>query len=503
MAPDGGGGRPWWLPAPVVAIVAGLCLAASVPPWGWWPLAPVGIALLDRLLAGQPARQRSRRTWLVAAAWLYPAMLWMFDLTPPGYLVAGALYSTYFAVAAALTPPGRGRRLVLPGAIALAELARWSFPFGGVPLAHLALGQADTPWAAVVRVGGPLLLVVLVVVVGQALSAAVDRDAPAVLGAGIAVAVILLATVVHPRATVVDRLDAAVVQGGGPQRTRASADQQPVVLARTVEATGLIDRPVELVVWPENVVNPGPALDLDDAAEAVREAAADTGAVVLPGWFYRVEEDGEVVGSVNFTSAVTPDGTEVDRYDKVRTVPFGEFVPFRPLIEVFSDDVPASDVIPGTGDAVLDTPVGPIGVAISWEAFFEHRTRDAVRDGAQLLVNPTNGSSYWLTQVQTQQLASNRLRALESDRWLLQAAPTGFSGIYTPDGELLGRTAISERAAVTATVELRRGRTLASIVGPWPVALYGVTAVLAGLALRRRGGPDPSAAADRVRAGAG
>ena len=63
--------------------------------------------------------------------------------------------------------------------------------------------------------------------------------------------------------------------------------------------------------------------------------------------------------------------------------------------------------------------------------------RKVLTDGAELLVNPTNGSSYWLTQVQTQQVASNRLRALETDRWLLQAAPTGFSAIYSPDGEVL------------------------------------------------------------------
>jgi apolipoprotein N-acyltransferase len=473
--------------APVLAVASGLAIAASMPPWGWWPLALVGLAGVDRLLAGQPGRRRFGRMWLVAAAWLYPAMLWMADLTLPGYLVAGAFYAAYFGVAAVVTPPGGGRRLVLPGAIALAELARWSFPFGGVPLAHLALSQADTPWAVVVRVGGPLLLVVLVVVAGQALSAAVERRWPVVAAAGAVVALAVAAASVHPRASVVGAIDAAVVQGGGPQGTRASPDQQPVTLARTVEATGLVDRPVELIVWPENVVNPGTFLDHATAARTVRDVAAEHRAVVLPGWFYRVFDDQDrLLGGVNFTSAVTPEGDEVDRYDKVRIVPFGEFVPFRPLIELFTDEVPASDVIPGTDPPVLDTPVGRVGVAISWEAFFEHRTRHAVREGAELLTNPTNGSSYWLTQVQTQQVASNQLRALEADRWLLQASPTGFSGVYSPDGEVVARTAVSERAAVAATVELRQGRTLASVVGPWPVVLYGLAAVAASLVAARR-----------------
>ena len=69
-------------------VVGGLCIAASVPPWGWWPLAFVGIAVLDRLIAGQPWVRRFRRTWLVAFAWLLPGLLWMWDFTAPGYLLA-------------------------------------------------------------------------------------------------------------------------------------------------------------------------------------------------------------------------------------------------------------------------------------------------------------------------------------------------------------------------------------------------------------------------------
>jgi apolipoprotein N-acyltransferase len=479
----------------VLAIGGGFALAASVPPWGWWPLAFVGIALIDRTIAGQPAGTRFARMWLAAAAWLYPAMVWMADMTLPGYLVAGAAYAAYFGAAAALTPPGPSRRLVLPGAVALAELARWSFPFGGVPLAHLALSQADTPWAAVVRLGGPLLLVALVVVVGQALSAAVEGRWRAVAGAAAVVAVTLVATWAHPRASVVGEAAAAVVQGGGPQRTRASPDQQPVVLARAVEATRHLDAAVDLVVWPENVVNPGRYLSFATARDTVREVAAETDAVLLAGWFHRVSDEGRVVGSVNYVTATAPDGTELGRYDKVRTVPFGEFVPLRGLIELVNDDIPATDVIPGTAPPVLDTPAGRLGVAISWEAFFEHRVRHAVRAGAEVLVNPTNGSSYWLTLVQTQQVASNQLRALEADRWLVQAAPTGFSAVISPDGAVLARTGVSERATITWTVERRQGRTLASVVGPWPVALYGAAAVAAGLVAGRigRGGSSPAA----------
>ena len=112
-------------------------------------------------------------------------------------------------------------------------------------------------------------------------------------------------------------------------------------------------------------------------------------------------------------------------------------------------------------------------------------------EGAQLLTNPTNGSSYWLTQVQTQQVASNQLRAMENDRWVLQVAPTGLSAVISPDGTVQQRTGVSERRTLQATVEMRSGRTLASVVGPWPVVGYGVASAALGFALvirnRRRG----------------
>ena len=157
-------------------------------------------------------------------------------------------------------------------------------------------------------------------------------------------------------------------------------------------------------------------------------------------------------------------------YHKVRTVPFGEYVPLRSFVERFAEDaLPPRDTKSGTGPAVVDTPLGPLGVSISWEIFFEHRVRDAVNNGAQILLNPTNGSSYWLTIVQAQQIASSQLRALETGRWVLQAAPTGFSAIITSDGDVVDRTSVSEQRVIEGVVELRSGKTLAVRVGIWPM----------------------------------
>ncbi|MGV3758851.1 MAG: hypothetical protein ACO1PW_04810, partial [Actinomycetota bacterium] len=140
----------------VSALAAGGLLCLSLPPFGWWPLAFVGLAWLDRLIEDQPAGTRFRRGWLVAMGCFVPSLSWMTALTFPGYLIACVAYAAIVGAGVAAAPPGRGRWLALVGTWTLAELLRWSWPFGGVPLANLAIGQVAGPLAPVLRVGGPV-----------------------------------------------------------------------------------------------------------------------------------------------------------------------------------------------------------------------------------------------------------------------------------------------------------------------------------------------------------
>ena len=198
----------------------------------------------------------------------------------------------------------------------------------------------------------------------------------------------------------------------------------------------------------------------------------------MPPWWsapWRATED----GFRNAALVIDADGEFTDRFEKVRRVPFGEYVPFRSTLSRFAGDaLPARDAIVGEGPATVETDVGTFGVVISWEVFFANRARDAIRNGGEVLLNPTNGSSYWLTIVQTQQVASSRLRAMETGRWVLQAAPTGLTAIITPDGEVLDRTAVSERAVVQGTVETRAGLTIYTRVGDWPMLVLALGLVL-------------------------
>ena len=234
-----------------------------------------------------------------------------------------------------------------------------------------------------------------------------------------------------------------------------------IVTDRHVEATRTIepDDSLDLVVWPENVID-----TVDFAtSEQLRLVAAEAARLGVP-FAVGITEDvpGQPGRVTNAQVVVTPDGRVTSRYDKVRRVPFGEYVPLRGLLEAVGapvDQVP-TNAIAGTGPAVIELPDGTrLAVVISWEVFFGGRAREGVKNGGEAILNPTNGASYTGTIVQTQQVASSRLRAIETGRWLVQVSPTGFSELVTPDGDVIDRTAVSERAIVRGTVELRTGRT--------------------------------------------
>lgn len=474
-------GRFWKIIGACVA--AGLLLGAAVPPVGLWPAAFAGIVVLDRLIAGQRAKVRFGRGWIVGSAWLFPTLWWMHDMTLPGYVIACIAYAAMFAGGVALCPPGRARWLALPGGIVLAEYLRWSWPFGGVPLANFAIAEVGGPLAAVARVGSAIGLVWLTVVIGVALSALLDRRWIAgAVAAAVAASVVGYAAVA-PRGHAVGSLRVAAVQGGGPQGTRVEDTDMRQVFLRHLRESAKVRQPVDLVVWPEDVVDPGGRVADHREGRELAALARQLRAPLIVG----VVEDAGETHFHNAALAYAADGRVVDRYEKVHRVPFGEYVPMRSLLTtVAGDSLPDSDAIPGHGPATLDTPAGRVGVVISWEVFFPARSRDAIGNGGRVLLNPTNGSSFTGTQVQTQQVASSRLRAIETGRWVVQAAPTGFSAIITPDGKVVQRTAISEAAVVQGRVELRTGLTVANRLGDWPALGASVLGIAAAWVLERR-----------------
>ena len=457
-------------------------VAASLPPVGLWPLAVVGIIGIDWAIRDAPVAARFRRGWLAGVALMGPTTWWMRELTLPGWALASLGLGALLGVAVVAVPPRAGRWVALPGAWVLFEAVRGRWPFGGVPLSTLAVGQVSGPLAPVARVGGGLLVGAVTVAAAVAAAAAMRRQHRSALVAAGAVVAALVLAVTAPAGVGSGRwLTVDVVQGGGPQGTYARDTDAGDVVDRHLAASRSARRDADLVLWPEDILDVEAPFEARDEGRQVIEMSRRLRGVLVVGV---IEESGD-----RFTNEAVAlrGGRVVDRVGKQRRVPFGEFVPFRSLVEPLAPAMmPRRDAVVGRGPAVLNTPAGPFGVVISWEVFFGDRARDAIGNGGQLLLNPTNGSSFTGTQVQSQQVASSRLRAIETGRWVLQAAPTGFSVVINPEGRVQQRTGVSERAVLRADVELRRGRTWAVAFGDWPAVLLGAGLVGAGRALARR-----------------
>lgn len=477
--------RPERLRTAATCIASGVALCLSLPPFGFWPLAAVGLVGLDRMIADQPARVRFRRGWLVAMGCFVPSLIWMTALTAPGYLIACVAYAGMLGAGVAAAPPGRGRWLALAGTWTLAELVRWTWPFGGVPLANLAIGQAAGPLAPVLRVGGGLLLVLVTVLAGQATAAAIRQAWRPAAGLVAIALVVVLGSTVAPHGHDVGTAEVALVQGGGEQGTRKIDTGVIEVFEKHVEATSLVEPPVDLVVWPEDVIDTDGDFTSDPWADVVGDLARVLDAPMIVGTVEGAGPDAFRNGAV----LVDASGEVVDRYDKVHRVPFGEYVPFRPLLaQLAGDALPDRDALIGELPGHLDVP-GPVGRAatpLSWEIFFPDRIREGVEEGARLVLNPTNGSSFSGTIVQTQQVASSRMRAIESGRWVVQVAPTGFTAVIDDDGTVLERSSISEQRVIQREVQLREGLTIYTRLGNLPGLLAAALLIAAGWAIERR-----------------
>lgn len=452
---------------------SGLLAALSLGPWGWWPLAVIGLAVLYvELRPMADWRRRLTTAWTFLVGYHLLALVWMVDLTAPGFVVSIPILSVIMAAPLAVPTRPVAAPVALPAALMLGDAWSWVIPFGGVPMGNLALGQVNGPLLVVARAGGPLAVVLcvglLAAALGEVARSARDRElpGPAALGPAGLVLLAVAAGVAAPAGTVVGTQTVSTVQGGGRLGTNAVNSDLGSVYERHLEATSQVPDG-SFVVWPESAVT------VDDDFDGSREQlelsalAVERQLTFLVGVTQRREDTAD-----NLAVVIGPDGSVVDEYSKVHLVPFGEYIPLRSVVDPFADlSLIPREFIAGEGDGVVDTPIGPVAVGISFEVYFTERIRSGVNAGGVFVANPTLASSYRTTHVPEQSLASARLRAVETGRWVVQSSTTGYTGIVDPDGTVVGRTGLREQAVITETIELREGQTWAMRTGKAPITV--------------------------------
>ena len=497
----------------------GALAVLSLPPWGVWLLAPVGIGLWLRFCNRRAERWRDRLE-VAGAFWLGAYVLglfWMTELTVPGWIAAVPVETLIMALPASfISPSGWRRAATVPAALVLGEAVRWRVPFGGVPMSNLALGQVEGPWLGAAVLAGPLGAIALVGVGAVAVERICAREWCAVSWPALVALGVPIAALAVPSTTVDATVNVAVVQAGGELGTSVDTPQSSVRSRHLDTVSAWLDDPgraagggstrsagaigdadgtsggaasvaasaaVDLMVWSESSnSSDGPLEDSPQLAEL--EALAQALDAVLIANFYERTADNQRFR--NATVAIDPAGGSADRYDKAHLVPFGEYVPLRSLVDRFADlSLIAREAIAGEGPGVLTTAHGDLAAVTSFEVYFSDLVRDGVRAGGRIVVNPTLASSYSTSVVPAQSLASARLRAVETGRWVLQSSTTGYSAIVSPTGEVIRRSELRESVVLDAEAELRSGTTPATALGSWPLIAISAVALIGAVVLRR------------------
>lgn len=479
-----------------VAFIAGVGTLGGFAPWSWWSLAILGPAFLLWLWRDASPRTAARYGFLfglglfgAGISWVYVSLHDFGGMPAPLAGLTVLLLVAYLALFPALAGwmqarwfAGSPARIVLVAPV-LWVLMEWlrGWLFTGFPWLWLGYSQSDTLLAAYAPLVGVPGISLWVMMTAGALAAVLHKPRGRLPWLAVVAAI-------WGGGWWLDRVEWTVSEGGARSvtlvqqnvalRDKWSAPHQPRIIGAYVDAT--LAANTDLVVWPEAAV-PRYLDELPrDVLETLRAGRAD----VVFGVIER--QDGIPPRSYNSVVAVTDDGESL--YRKQHLVPFGEFLPLRPVLGWLLTvlHIPMSDFDRFEGaQAPLRAAGVELGISVCYEDAFPGDVRMTL-PRAQALLNVSEDAWFGDSLAPHQRLQMARLRARETGRDLLRAANTGPSAVISHRGAVTARTPQFTPAVLSATFQPRAGATPYVRFGDWPVLLLCVILVALGAVIGKR-----------------
>jgi apolipoprotein N-acyltransferase len=426
-----------------LALLSGCVLALAFPAADAWWLAWVGLVPLV-LLCGRAASYADAawRSSLAAVGFFLVLFHWLLPhvglLAVAVGVVAGAVWIPFgLTTYGLLREPSVTRvalaAVVLPSVwVSVEALRSWEHLGGAWGLLGLSQWQVR-PVLAVASLGGVWLLSFVVVVVNVGLAATVlpaAGRAARLLGGGLAVVVAASAVsygLLRPEPEVTGSVRVVGVQ---PGEVYGVDERLAAHLDLTHAAAG---RGQDIVVWGQSSMSFDPA-QRPDVVARVQQAAAVAGSDVLVNIDARATD-----GRIRKTAQQYGPGGLVGTYVKRRLVPFGEYVPLRPLLGGLLEGtaIAKEDRAPGAGPVVLRVNGIRVGPLISYESIFPDLRRELVRLGADVTVVQGSLTSFHGTWAQPQQASAEAVRAVESGRSAVLVELNGTSAAFDSRGRQL------------------------------------------------------------------
>jgi apolipoprotein N-acyltransferase len=463
----------------LIAALTGAASAFAFQPAAFWPLLLVAFALLCELI------YRSRKLWhAILIGWLFGvgqfviglnwiATAFTFQSNMPAWLgwVAVVLLSLYLAVYPALATglawrfgrDDRGRLgLALAGAWIITEWLRATM-FTGFPWNPAAAALAPTPLIGTTALIGTYGLSGLAVLLGAAIWLGYNRKwLPVSLTVFASALLYLLPTSAVPADALTVRT-VRIVQPNIGQEDKWRPGFSDEAARRLAVLTGRPSDEPRLILWPEAAVTD----PLEDARTDEHQAFAQferTRATALLGPNDRLltggigiaSRDGvHVDGAANSIYALGQGGRIIGRYDKAHLVPYGEYLPMRPLLSAIglSRLAPGDiDFTPGPGPRTiwLGQYWGKVGLQLCYEIIFSGHVVDwENRPG--FIFNPSNDA--WFGRWgPPQHLAQARLRAAEEGLPVIRATPTGISAVINARGKIVQKLPWQKAGVIDAVL---------------------------------------------------
>ncbi|MBX3567406.1 MAG: apolipoprotein N-acyltransferase [Rhizobiaceae bacterium] len=244
----------------------------------------------------------------------------------------------------------------------------------------------------------------------------------------------------------------------------------------------------QLIIWPETSV-PFLFTERPDALAAIGALLTD-GQMLLAG---AVRAEGAGADAVYYNSIVAIDagGEIADAFDKVHLVPFGEYLPFAPILERLGLTQLVAGPMnfePGAHRRPIVVPGGLRAVPfICYEIIFPAEVAVDVAAG-DIIVNVTNDAWFGNSPGPYQHFRQAQIRAVETGVPVMRAANSGISGGVDARGRIIDAFALNVRSQLDFRVSVGEAAQTLRIpyqtVGLAIVGLFGFVA-LAGALLRR------------------
>lgn len=456
--------------------LSSILLVLSFPSFNLGLLIWIGLAPLIIAIHGRSLKYSFLLSLLCGMLFFFGIFHWIFEV--PGYtllhhsilaLYLGS-YFGFFGFASTFISKRLGATSALfaaPFIWVSLEYIRSNLSFLALPWGLLAHSQYQLPSVIqIASLAGTYSVSFLIVLVNSAIAAIIcpflvrfEKQKPPFLklsskkgkmaifttAALLTTLALLYGHVTMSKPIVGERIKVAVVQGNIEQAKkwdqRYARDIMQIYADLTQEASK--DQP-SLIIWPETAT-PGPINQDMRLYIGVRNIVKKAGTYLLLGSSQHqkfVEERTRKFEYLNSAFLIPPELklSKNQRYDKIRLLPFGEYLPakrFIPWSYIQIQNI--SEYALGKEFTVFELPSSRFGVTICWEDIFPDLFRQFVRRGAQFMVNITNEAWFGKTAAPYQFLSMSVFRAVENRVFLVRCTNTGVSCIIDPYGRIINR----------------------------------------------------------------